>query len=248
MEQLIHLKETHSTNTYLRDYLRKERLPEGSVVWADFQTAGRGQIGHTWESEAGTNLTFSVVLYPTCLPANRQFLISQIASLSVKQTLDAYTEGITVKWPNDVYWHDRKICGMLIEHEVMGTSLDTSILGIGLNVNQTEFRSDAPNPVSLYQITGKKQPLDALLDEFIRHLYANYLLLLQEREAEITSLYRQSLYRGQGFYPYEDDKGRFEAEIADIEPTGHLLLRLRNGEVRRYAFKEVRYDLNGQYL
>ena len=111
MEQLIHLKETHSTNTYLRDYLRKERLPEGSVVWADFQTAGRGQIGHTWESEAGKNLTFSVVLYPTCLPANRQFLISQIASLSVKQTLDAYTEGITVKWPNDVYWHDRKICG-----------------------------------------------------------------------------------------------------------------------------------------
>ena len=240
MEHIIHLKETHSTNTYLRDYLQKERLPEGSVVWADYQTAGRGQIGHAWESEAGKNLTFSVVLYPTCLPAQRQFLISQVASLSVKQTLDAYAEGITVKWPNDIYWHDRKICGMLIENELMGTSLDTSIIGIGINVNQVAFRSDAPNTVSLFQITGHEQALDALLEEFLRHLYANYLMLLQEREAEIEAFYRQSLYRGQGVYPYADAHGEFEAEIAGIEPTGHLLLRLPHGEIRRYAFKEVK--------
>lgn len=109
--QIIRLAETNSTNNYLREQCAKVRLPEGSLVIADFQTAGKGQVGNSWESEAGKNLTFSLLLYPDFLPANRQFLISQIASLSVKETLEAYTDSVTVKWPNDIYWKDRKICG-----------------------------------------------------------------------------------------------------------------------------------------
>lgn len=92
-------------------------------VIADFQTAGKGQVGNSWESEAGKNLMFSILLYPDFLPANRQFLISQIASLSVKETLEKYTDSVTVKWPNDIYWKDRKICGMLIERSVRAASL-----------------------------------------------------------------------------------------------------------------------------
>lgn len=237
--RLIRLEETCSTNSYLRDLLRQERLPEGSVVTVDFQTAGRGQIGNTWESEAGKNLTFSVVIYPEVIPANRQFLISQIAALSVKETLDAYTDGITVKWPNDVYWHDRKICGMLIENDLSGKYIYQSILGIGINVNQTLFRSDAPNPVSLAQITGKEYDRDEVLSRFLSIFYTRYLSLLQDETEAVCRDYRRALYRGDGFYAYQDAGGRFDACIEAIEPTGHLVLRLRSGELRRYAFKEV---------
>ena len=202
--RIIHVAETVSTNSLIRDLMAMEKLAEGSVAVADFQTAGRGQVGNKWESERGRNLTFSVIVYPEHLPANRQFLISQISALSVKETLDYYVDEVTVKWPNDIYWCDKKICGMLIENELAGNRMFDSIVGIGINLNQWEFRGDAPNPVSLCQIIGREV----------------------SREEE-------------GFYPYEDACGRFEAEIADVELTGHLLLRTREGETRRYAFKEV---------
>ena len=165
LPKIVRVEETDSTNNYLHARANPKELPEGSVVWADFQTAGRGQIGNAWESEAGANLTFSAVLYPSFLPANRQFLISQIAALSVKQLLDKYTGEVTIKWPNDIYWRDRKICGMLIENDLSGMSIYSSIIGIGININQKEFRSNAPNPVSLYQITGREYDLEQLMEE-----------------------------------------------------------------------------------
>lgn len=244
MPRIIRLQKTDSTNNYLHALARPEQLGEGSVVWAEFQTAGRGQIGNSWESAEGENLTFSVVLYPTFLLANRQFLISQITALSVKQTLDRYVDDITVKWPNDIYWRDRKICGMLIENDLAGQFIYSSILGIGININQKEFKSNAPNPVSLYQIIGKRTDREKFLQEFLERLYANYLLLLQEKEVLIQEAYRQSLYRREGFYLYEDANGRFEAAIEEIEPSGYLHLRLRDNTIRRYEFKEVRFVIS----
>ena len=244
MPRIIRLQKTDSTNNYLHALARPEQLGEGSVVWAEFQTAGRGQIGNSWESAEGENLTFSVVLYPTFLLANRQFLISQITALSVKQTLDRYVDDITVKWPNDIYWRDRKICGMLIENDLSGQFIYSSILGIGININQKEFKSNAPNPVSLYQIIGKRTDRENFLQEFLERLYANYLLLLQEKEVLIQEAYRQSLYRREGFYLYEDANGRFEAAIEEIEPSGYLHLRLRDNTIRRYEFKEVRFVIS----
>lgn len=244
MPRIIRLQKTDSTNNYLHALARPEQLGEGSVVWAEFQTAGRGQIGNSWESADGENLTFSVVLYPTFLLANRQFLISQITALSVKQTLDRYVDDITVKWPNDIYWRDRKICGMLIENDLAGQFIYSSILGIGININQKEFKSNAPNPVSLYQIIGKRTDREKFLQEFLERLYANYLLLLQEKEVLIQEAYRQSLYRREGFYLYEDANGRFEAAIEEIEPSGYLHLRLRDNTIRRYEFKEVRFVIS----
>ena len=244
MPRIIRLQKTDSTNNYLHALARPEQLGEGSVVWAEFQTAGRGQIGNSWESAEGENLTFSVVLYPTFLLANRQFLISQITALSVKQTLDRYVDDITVKWPNDIYWRDRKICGMLIENDLAGQFIYSSILGIGININQKEFKSNAPNPVSLYQIIGKRTDREKFLQEFLERLYANYLLLLQEKEVLIQEAYRQSLYRREGFHLYEDANGRFEAAIEEIEPSGYLHLRLRDNTIRRYEFKEVRFVIS----
>lgn len=237
--QIIRLEETISTNQYMRQLLENGFLPEGSVVIADFQSAGKGQIGNHWESEKGRNLTFSILLYPDFLMANRQFLISQITALSVKETLDEYVEDITIKWPNDIYWREKKICGMLIENDLAGQTLFSSILGIGININQEQFLSNAPNPVSLRMITGQDYDREFFFERFLHHFSINYFRLIQGEEDDIRFEYQKSLFRGKGFHAYSDDYGRFEAAISDIEPTGHLRLILRNGEERRYAFKEV---------
>lgn len=240
---MIRLPEARSTNASLRLLLEKEPrgLPEGSVVVAEKQTAGRGQAGNSWESEPGKNLTFSVVLYPEGVPAHHQFLVSQIVALSVKETLDAYVEGIRVKWPNDIYWGEKKICGILIENDLAGNVMYCSLIGIGINLNQEVFRSDAPNPVSLCQLTGRTYDKEQVLGEFLDRLYAYYLLLLQEKYAEIRTRYRRALYRGEGYFRYADAGGPFEACLRDIQPTGHLVLALRDGSLRRYAFKEVSF-------
>lgn len=237
--EIIRLSETGSTNNYIRQILAKRALPEGSLVITDFQTSGRGQAGNSWESESGKNLTFSLVIYPEVIAANEQFLISQITALSIKETLSEYVEGIRIKWPNDIYWNDRKICGMLIENDLAGSVIHCSICGIGININQKEFHSNAPNPVSLTQITGKEYELNEVLDRFRKHFYQLYIHLLQGNKEAIRRQYQASLYRREGFHTYQDENGRFEAEIKEIEPTGHLLLRLTDGSTRRYAFKEV---------
>jgi len=242
--EIIHLEEVVSTNLSLRERLDGRSLPEGSALWADIQTAGRGQVGNSWESEAGKNLTFSTVLYPDVIPANKQFLISQITALSVKETLDQYTGEITIKWPNDIYWQDKKICGMLIENDLAGSIIYCSIQGIGINLNQEIFLSNAPNPVSLTQITGLTYGREEILHQFLSRFYHYYLLLLQEKEGDIRSLYHSALYRNDGFYLYEDNESRFEATIEEIEPSGHLILRLRDNSLRRYAFKEVRFIMS----
>ncbi|MCD7975957.1 MAG: biotin--[acetyl-CoA-carboxylase] ligase [Tannerellaceae bacterium] len=245
MEQplIIRIEETGSTNHYLRQLTLEKKLPEGSIVTTAFQTAGRGQTGNSWESEKGKNLTFSILLYPDCIPANRQFIISRIASLSVKETLDHYTDGITIKWPNDIYWKEKKICGMLIENDLTGYHIYCSIIGIGINLNQTQFLSDAPNPVSLKQITGKEYDKEEVLRRFQHIFYPYYLDLLQEKEEQITEKYQASLFRKEGFHPYQDKETgeTFDAAIYEIEPTGHLILQLRDQTLRRYAFKEVIY-------
>ena len=133
---LIHLEETDSTNKYLNELCNKQCVEELTTITADFQTSGRGQRGNSWESEAGQNLMFSFVLYPTFLKARRQFLLSQIISLAIKEELERYVSNISIKWPNDIYWKDKKICGMLIENDLTGVHISRSITGIGINVNQ----------------------------------------------------------------------------------------------------------------
>ena len=235
----IILAETTSTNTYLATLCQKEVCAELTTVYSSFQSAGRGQRGNSWESEAGKNLLFSFVVYPDFLEAHRQFYLSQVTALALHDVLSTYTEGISIKWPNDIYWKDRKICGMLIENDLSGVHLYCSVIGIGLNINQEIFRSDAPNPVSLAQITGKTYDREEVLARFLRIFFNYYFLLLQEKEEEIRAAYIAALYHGDGYYSYIDATGRFDACIHAIEPTGHLILRLPDGERRRYAFKEV---------
>ena len=239
--RILRVAETTSTNSLLRELVIKESLLEGSVVVADFQTAGRGQIGNVWESEAGKNLMFSTVLYPTCIPANRQFLISQIAALSVKETLDSYTDHVTVKWPNDIYWKEKKIAGMLIEVDLTGSSLSNAIIGIGININQRHFKSDAPNPVSLTQITGKEHNLSELLEKILDSIVDAYNKYSPDNEEEIRQKYMALLFRNKGVYPYLYGEEIFNASIEGIEPNGQLILKKENGSIHTFAFKEISF-------
>ena len=151
---LLVLMETDSTNRHLTQLCDEQGtdIPEFMTVIAERQTAGKGQRGNSWESEDCKNITFSFVLYPTFIEARQQFILSQIISLSIKEELDEWAEGISIKWPNDIYWNEKKICGILIENDLLGHHIGRSISGIGVNINQEVFRSDAPNPVSLKQI------------------------------------------------------------------------------------------------
>lgn len=236
------LETTESTNTYVRENL--DRLTFPTLVWARSQTAGRGQRGNSWEAEPGKNLTCSVALRPATVPARSQFSVSESVALAVSDILDEMW-GLPgkVKWPNDIYVADRKIAGILIENAVMGESLLHSVAGIGLNVNQRQFLSDAPNPVSVMQLTGRATPVE----EVARRLAS----AIERRMAQIHTPegrkrlhveYMSRLWRGDGkLYPWRDtsDGGLFEAAIQSVAPMGHLTLRLAGGEERTFAFKEV---------
>ena len=153
----IHLPSVGSTNSeMLRRLEAKEVLEEGTVIWTTRQTAGRGQVGNSWESEADKNISFSMLFHPTWLSPAKQFVLSEIAALGIAETLEDYFPGFSIKWPNDIYHDDRKIAGMLIENRIIGTHLQDSVIGIGVNINQMEFSSSAPNPVSLRQLMLEK--------------------------------------------------------------------------------------------
>lgn len=239
----IFLSETNSTNSYLDELCNKTSVAELTSVYTDFQTAGRGQRGNSWESEAGANLLFSFVLYPDFLEARKQFLLSQITALALQEVLSQYTDEIRIKWPNDIYWKDKKICGTLIENDLTGIHISRSISGTGVNLNQESFLSDAPNPVSLFQITGRRYDRKEILDEFMERA-AYYYSLLKNGNAElISSRYQAVLYRKEGFYAYKDKDGSFRARICGIEPSGALILEDESGKRREYMFKEVSFEL-----
>ena len=153
------VSETLSTNELLKSIADKDSVAEGYTVVAVSQTAGRGQIGAFWESQPGQNLTFSLLLRPEFIKADQMFLVSKAISLGIVDYLNSFGEEFKIKWPNDIYYKDKKICGVLIENQLMGSNIVYSIIGIGLNINQKEFISDAPNPISLYNIIGRKLDL-----------------------------------------------------------------------------------------
>jgi BirA family biotin operon repressor/biotin-[acetyl-CoA-carboxylase] ligase len=250
----IHIEKVDSTNRWLHDYVPAED-EEMTVVTTDYQTSGRGQADNHWESEAHKNLLCSVLFHPDHIPASRQFLLSMAVALAVSKTLEHYTDGINIKWPNDIYWNDRKICGILIENRLSGQRIKDTIAGIGININQRTFHSDAPNPVSLIQITGRETPREEVTELLTTHLQqllgelweeaGNPSSNGQEPKAldTLRTSYHQRLYRREGFHAYRDRQGTFEARIDHVEDNGTLCLQLRNGTLRKYAFKEVEFIL-----
>lgn len=238
MKKQVYIEKTDSTNKYLWELLRENDLPEGFIVYAGFQTAGKGQTGNTWESEAKKNILFSILLKPIHIDINEHFVLSQIVGIAIQKVLSSYADDIKIKWPNDIYWKDRKITGILIENSLRGSKISKSVTGIGININQKVFLSDAPNPVSLLQITGKRYSRKIILEEvrdMIMDIYGNW------ETGKIRNEYMKALYHVDDFYMYSDLKQEFEAKIKEIQPDGRLDLELRSGEIRSYYFKEVKF-------
>lgn len=246
---IIMLHSTASTSSYLAGIAAD--APHGTVVMAREQTAGRGQRGNSWEAEPGRNITLSLLLRPKGLHPARQFVISQAVSLAIVDMLEHFVaQPVRIKWANDIYVGDRKICGILIENTITGTSIDCTIVGIGLNVNQMEFHSDAPNPVSLRQLMPKTEfDVEALARAMVCDIIERVDETLAADDAAMLALqklYFGKLWRNEGWYPYHDNLRDVDmmARIDSVDPSGIITLTDRADNLpRTYAFKEVSFLL-----
>ena len=235
-------EELTSTNDAARD----PRYGAGSVVLAERQTAGRGQRGNSWSSEAGMNLTFSVVLCPDFLQAGSQFYISKIAALAATDALAEWDIEAKIKWPNDIYVGDRKTAGILIENDLCGSCLARSVVGIGINVNQTRFDESLPNPTSLASVVGRRLDRAEVFESFYRRLSDRYGTLAEGRYGTIDADYLAKLYRLGEERPFVDARtGKyFRGTIFDVFPAGDLLVRHSDGRTESFLFKEIEYVLD----
>ncbi len=264
--KIIELDVVDSTNSYLNSYVG-ERGEFMTVAVANFQTSGHGQGNNKWESESGKNLTFSVEFCPVGVPANCQYVLLEAMAISIRSALAKEVEsirswkmledydfmfgrsvasgmdcrGFTIKWPNDIYWDDRKISGTLSECKVSSKGVSRCIIGVGINVNQREFLSDAPNPISLSQIMRHSVSLKKLLDHVLEN-FSERLHAINGGDYEaIKKEYMSNLYRRTGSYGYFDNEGEFYARIEDVDSNGHILLRRDDGTLSEYEFKELKF-------
>lgn len=239
------LQEVDSTNSYVA--LHDCDLDDMTMVIADAQTAGRGQRGNSWESEPGKNLTFTLLYRNAPVSPALQFAISEATALAIADFLMESGIEATVKWPNDIYTGDSKIAGILIEHSIMGSKISSSRIGVGLNVNQTEFQSDAPNPVSMSQITGQHYDISRVAAFVGLHLESRLAQLADENAGKaMHTEFCARLWRRQGVYPFlhKAENRRFAGSISGVSPLGPIsILDNGSGETVSFAFKEVEFLL-----
>ena len=243
------MSDISSTN----DYLLGLDTEEDVCVRTDYQSAGKGMGTNTWESEAGKNLLFSILVHPVWLSVTEQYLLSMAEALAIHDALTELLEltmgvetikKLTIKWPNDIYWEDKKLSGTRIDGNIKGGVLQDFVIGTGINVNQQRFFSDAPNPVSLYQITGKEYDNDEILNKILEH-FAKYQDALKQGDKEkVVREYHERLYRRTGIHRYEDGNGTFDAEIVKVNTNGIMTLRRTDGTLSDYEFKEVRFVIS----
>lgn len=245
--KLIKLQEIDSTNAYLRNYVPDEDETM-TIVTAEYQTHGKGQGKNTWESNHGENLLFSVLCHPVNVPANRQFILSMAIALAVKDALHHYIGDIQIKWPNDIYWHGHKLGGILIECSLSGSNVRNCIMGVGIDVNQRTFENLTKNPISIFQIIHREVDREDLLKSIIDEL-EHYLHMIEYKNYDvIQNAYRDSLFRRNGYHPYYDKNGNFMARFVAIDPSGRLILKDDDGMLRSYAFKEVKFLIEGKNM
>lgn len=238
-QQLHYLPVCESTNSEAQQLLIKNKATEGCTVLTSEQTKGRGQRGNTWEAEPGKNITLSVILSPVFLPVRQQFYLNMAVSLAVLDLLREYgATGAQVKWPNDLYIQDKKLGGILIENTINSYSLQHSIVGIGLNINQLDFEVDTAT--SLAAVTGNVTNLEHVTARLLELLEKRYLELRSARHAKLKYEYLQALYRYQEKHRFIVDGKRAEGCIVGVDEDGRLGVEL-DGELRFFGFKEITY-------
>ena len=241
-QNLVTLKEVDSTNTFLKNVLaNNEPVPEGTVIMAESQVAGRGQQLNKWYSSINESLAFSLLLKPHFLPVPQQFLLTCAISLGIHHALlPLVGNQLKIKWPNDVYVGNGKLGGILIENQVQGNAIRNSIIGIGLNINQQEFPAWVPNAVSLRQILHTDYDLKALLLEICSHIEHWYIKLKQGETSQIQAAYLETMYwlNSPGVFKAQDII--FDGVIAGVSPTGQLQV-INNGLLKSYNLKEIEF-------
>lgn len=243
---IIEIKQTTSTNTFTDNLLLSEKPTEGTVIIAYQQTHGRGQDQNTWESESNKNLTFSIILYPHFLHPSKQFQLIEVVSLGITdfiKTLIPADNATKIKWPNDIYVGDKKLCGTLVQNSIVGSKLTESIIGIGLNINQEQFLSDAPNPVSLKQISGNNYDLQQCLTNLCAFLDFRYLQLKNKQYSILETDYLSLLYRYFEWHDFVIHENIIHARIIGITNYGQLRLESHDGKIHECGMKEVVYCL-----
>ncbi|MBT8206364.1 MAG: biotin--[acetyl-CoA-carboxylase] ligase [Eudoraea sp.] len=239
--QLIKLGATDSTNAYLKELLASKDAPDGTVVQAEWQQQGRGQMGRDWLSESGKNLTFSILKKFSSFPVTQQFLLNIISSLAVVEVLNTYNvPEIKVKWPNDIMSGNQKICGILVENVVKGRTLKAAVIGIGLNVNQEDFPSGL-NATSIKLRTGSEAALHTLLEAVVSSVEAAIETFLQAPYDEVRKAYEALLFGMEISSIFETREGqKFSATVKGIDETGQLRLQHESGDIRTYQFNEIK--------
>ena len=241
--KLLFFENLTSTNTKTAYLLRSGELPEGSVIYTNYQSAGKGQSGNKWESEYGKNLLISIVLFPSMINPTDQFLISMTLSLGICDFLKRYISSCFIKWPNDIYVNNDKIAGILIENAITGDKIEKTIAGIGININQRKFLSDAPNPVSLSLLTGSNFNLGICLDQLTSDIDKRYKQLISENFFQIRHEFVSNLYHLNEWSNYRDHSGPYIGRIITVFDDGRIEIEKQTGKVMEYFFKEVEFIL-----
>ena len=239
----IYLREIDSSNNYAKQLISTGKALHGTAVLAYCQTGGRGHAQNHWESEAGKNLLVSLILLPRFLPAEHQFYLSKITSLALVDLLSEEKIQGAIKWPNDIYTSGKKIAGILIENSISGQYIYSSVAGVGLNLNQTVFSPELPNPVSLRQITGKEYSIELMAERLKVILGGWYRQLKNGQTTAIDSAYYNNLSRLNQWALYKKKDVVFEGRIRGIGEYGQLILEDRSGNLDEYLFKEIEFVL-----
>lgn len=247
-DRICVLPEAESTNDTLMQLAKEQKdLPQLYTIVAINQTAGRGQRGNSWSVTSGKNLTYSTLVKHDDLSPSEQYMVSELIALSTLSALrkvlpEQAAQDLSIKWPNDIYYQDKKLGGILIEHSITGTHIDFSVAGIGLNINEEHFPSHLPNPISLYQITGKTYDLESLHIQLIQSLADALEGFLNKDFTTLHTAYMNALYRREGLHRYQDGAGSFLATIHSVLPSGQIVLARENGSLHTYSFKEIIFD------
>jgi len=241
----IHLSRVASTNSYASELLRQTRPAEGTIIYSFEQENGRGQRGNMWLSEPNKNVAFSLILTPSLLHTGEQFLLTKIASLAVADLMAEILKNTElktrIKWPNDIYVNGKKIAGILIENSISDNKIQSSIVGIGLNINQAEF-DETLNATSLKKLSGKEYDLKEIVDRLCDFLEARYLQLKTNRREQLHHQYLQNLYQINEWQKYYSGNEIFEGKIIGTSPEGKLQLELLSSEMAEFDLKEIRFS------
>jgi BirA family transcriptional regulator, biotin operon repressor / biotin---[acetyl-CoA-carboxylase] ligase len=245
-QNYLTIKEVDSTNNFLKNLASNSKpVIEGTVIMAENQYAGRGQQQNGWHAEPGKNLTFSILLKPSFLSLSYQFDLTRVISLGVFDALEPLLgEKLKIKWPNDIYYADKKLGGMLIENMVQAAQIKNSIIGIGLNINQESFPPHLPNAVSLKQILHQDYDLQTLLSEICRHIEAWYLNLKAGKIELVRNAYQSRLYWLNEVKNFKSSTGVFSGTIRGVKDNGLLVVENNNHELLEFSLKEIEFLVN----